>query len=436
MGVQFEKYPKYKDSGVEWLGEVPENWNVIRLKNIVSIKKNIIGFEGPDVLSITQRGIKKKNITSGEGQLAVNYSNYQIVDKGDFAMNHMDLLTGYVDISRYDGVISPDYRVFQVSRNEIDKNFLLRVFQYCYQQKVFFGFGQGVSMLGRWRLPADNFLNFRIALPSIDTQTRIATYLDTQCQKIDTAIAKKERLIELLKERKQIIIQNAVTKGLDPNVKMKDSGVEWIGEIPECWGVKKLKYILKNKLKYGANESGVEYSPDLPRYIRITDFGFDGKLSSDKKLSLTWKQGGDYLLEDGDILFARSGATVGKTYQFRKSMSNEKNYCFAGYLIKASPDENIILSDFLNYFTSSNSFESWKESIFNKATIENIGADKYSTLEIPIPNIQEQKSINLKLDEVSRSINHIINKQLSQITKLKEYKSVLINNVVTGKVKV
>src|SRR5680860_516278 len=103
----------------------------------------------------------------------------------------------------------------------------------------------------------------------------------------------------------------------------KNSGVEWLGEIPEHWEVKRLKYLLNGKLKYGANESGIDYDFGLPRYVRITDFGQDGKLNEDKKLSLTWKQGGDFLLKDGDILFARSGATVGKTYQFKKSMSIE-----------------------------------------------------------------------------------------------------------------
>src|SRR5690606_8731296 len=138
---------------------------------------------------------------------------------------------------------------------------------------------------------------------------------------------------------KQALIQKAVTRGLNENVPMKDSDIEWIGEIPENWEVKSLKYMLNEKLKYGANESGIDYDPNLPRYIRITDFSDSGKLSEENKLSLSWKNGKDYLLKDGDILFARSGATVGKSYQFKKSMSQEKHYAFAGYLIKASIDE-------------------------------------------------------------------------------------------------
>jgi type I restriction enzyme, S subunit len=217
---------------------------------------------------------------------------------------------------------------------------------------------------------------------------------------------------------------------------MKDSGVEWIGEVPEGWEVKRLKYVVNGKLKYGANEAGIEYAINLPRYIRITDFGNQGNLNEEKKLSLTWEKGGEYLLKDGDILFARSGATVGKTYQFKRSMSSEKYYCFAGYLIKAEANEKIVLSDFLYLYTNSFLFEQWKERIFNKATIENIGADKYAQLSIICPSINEQKEILADYSKVATKIATAISLKEQEIAKLKEYKSSLINDVVRGKVRV
>ena len=165
-------------------------------------------------------------------------------------------------------------------------------------------------------------------------------------------------------------------------MKMKDSGVEWFGEIPEYWKIRKLKYLLKIKLKYGANESAGLDDKKLPRYIRITDFGDNGELREETFKSLSFDKAKDYYLEYGDILFARSGTTVGKTFQF-------KNYngkaCFTGYLIKATVNNRMILSDYLYLYTKSNSYEDWKSSIFNKATIENIGADKYSFLDVIIP---------------------------------------------------
>ena len=211
----------------------------------------------------------------------------------------------------------------------------------------------------------------------------------------------------------------------------KDSGVDWIGEIPEHWEEIALKFLLKERLKYGANESGVGYDPNLPRYIRITDFSESGKLNESSKLSLTWGMGKEYLLNDGDILFARSGATVGKSYQFSKKMSFEKFYAFAGYLIKATPNTEKILSDYLKYYSDSNSFKEWRGIIFNKATIENIGADKYSQLPVVLPTLGEQKNIANFLDCKTSKIDQAIAIKEKQINLLKERRQILIQTAVT-----
>lgn len=177
-----------KDSGVDWIGEIPAHWEVKRLKYVTKIVKRIAGYEGPDVLSITQKGIKVKDIDSGEGQLAMDYSKYQIVEAGDFAMNHMDLLTGYVDISKYNGVVSPDYRVFIRTYAGLDDEFLLAIFQLGYQQKIFYRYGQGVSLLGRWRFPADNFNNFFVPIPPKEEQKLIFQRVNEEWHKIDKGI--------------------------------------------------------------------------------------------------------------------------------------------------------------------------------------------------------------------------------------------------------
>lgn len=200
-----------KNSGVDWIGEVPSHWELKRLKYVTRIVKRIIGFEGPSVLSITQKGIKIKDIESGEGQLAMDYSKYQIVEAGNFAMNHMDLLTGYVDISKYDGVISPDYRVFVNTYYGLDDEFLLAIFQLGYQQKIFYRYGQGVSLLGRWRFPADNFNNFFIPIPPKEEQVSIVNYVRAEWDKVDKAIALLLSQIEKLKEYKTTLINSAVT---------------------------------------------------------------------------------------------------------------------------------------------------------------------------------------------------------------------------------
>ncbi len=200
-----------KDSGIYWMGKIPTKWGLKRLKYIFAIKKDIAGELGHTVLAITQQGIKPKNM-SDKGQFALDYSKYQLVVPGDFAMNHMDLLTGWVDISQYSGVTSPDYRVFfALHPEEIDTNYYKHVFQTCYRCRIFYGLGQGVSGLGRWRLPAEMFLNFVLKVPPLDEQRKIGEFLDKQCAKIDDLIIEKQSLIDDLESYKKSFIYEVVT---------------------------------------------------------------------------------------------------------------------------------------------------------------------------------------------------------------------------------
>ena len=201
-----------KDSKSVWFEQIPLDWEMKKIKYLFSIKKDIAGKEGYTVLSITQKGIKPKDLTKNEGQLAENYSNYQLVSIGDFAMNHMDLLTGWVDISKYEGVTSPDYRVFTLRHKENSSSrYYLYLLQMCYSNKIFYGLGQGVSGLGRWRLQADKFLNFFISEPSYTEQEEIADYLDIKCAEIDKLIEKKEQLISELETYNKSLIYEYVT---------------------------------------------------------------------------------------------------------------------------------------------------------------------------------------------------------------------------------
>ena len=203
---------KTKNSGSVWFDEIPENWDMKKLKYMFHIKKDIAGEEGYTVLSITQKGIIPKDLSKNEGQLAANYSNYQLVAPGDFAMNHMDLLTGWVDISKYSGVTSPDYRVFVLDdATSNDSRYFLYMMQMCYSNRIFYGLGQGVSGLGRWRLQADKFLNFMIPVPPKEEQSEIADYLDNRCTEIDNLIEMKEAFLEELDNYKKSLIYEYVT---------------------------------------------------------------------------------------------------------------------------------------------------------------------------------------------------------------------------------
>lgn len=204
-----------KDSGVEWLGKIPEHWDIKKFKYLFRIKKRISGQLGFDVLSITQQGIKVKDIESGQGQLSSDYSKYQHVKKGDFAMNHMDLLTGFVDLSVFDGVTSPDYRVFSLDDKCSNAQFYLFYLQMGYLDKIFYPFGQGSSQLGRWRLPTDAFKEFYAPYPPKEEQELIEKHIRSTLMKIDNLITKSTQAIDLLKEKRAALISAAVTGKID-----------------------------------------------------------------------------------------------------------------------------------------------------------------------------------------------------------------------------
>ncbi|WP_019720219.1 restriction endonuclease subunit S [Heyndrickxia coagulans] len=201
-----------KDTGINWLGNIPIHWKVIKIRNIFEIKKDIANKLGYNVLSVTQQGLKIKDIESNEGQLSSDYSKYQIVEINDFVMNHMDLLTGWVDCSKYVGVTSPDYRVFRFKNNiNYNHDYFKYLLQVCYLNRIFYAYGHGVSNLGRWRLPTDEFLNFYVPVPNVDEQDKIADFLNKKLEIIDRLVRKKEEMVKEMEKYKKSLIYEYVT---------------------------------------------------------------------------------------------------------------------------------------------------------------------------------------------------------------------------------
>tara|TARA_R110002020_G_scaffold33695_1_gene102509 strand:+ start:1944 stop:3290 length:1347 start_codon:yes stop_codon:yes gene_type:complete len=436
--IDYPRYDSYKDSGVDWLGEIPEGWNKQKLKYVVSIKKRIIGHEGVDVLSITQSGIKVKDITTGGGQLSMDYSKYQIVHEGDFAMNHMDLLTGYVDISNHDGVVSPDYRVFINDSNDVDNKYLLKIFQMGYSQKIFFKYGQGVSMLGRWRLPADNFNNFLIPVPSLDEQNKIIAFLESKTTQIDQAITLKQQQIAKLEEYKRIVIQNAVTKGLNPDAPMKDSGIDRVGSLPEHWTINKFRFSFKfqrglNITKDDLRDKGVL----CLNYGEIhSKYGFELlpehtlKYVDDKYVETNHKS----LLNDGDFVFADTSEDIAGSGNF--SYINGMMQVFAGYHTLIAKPIIDFDSRFVAYLLDSRAFRGQVQQRVKGVKVYSITQSILKSTYIWLPPIDEQVKIVQELDLEMKLINETIQSYKTQIDRLKEYKTILINQTVTGKIKV
>ncbi len=273
--------------------------------------------------------------------------------------------------------------------------------------------------------------SIEVVYPDQPEQAKILTSLDRETARIDALIEKKTRFIELLKEKRQALITHAVTKGLDPNVKMKDSGIEWIGQVPEHWEVKPFKYILSAPMSYGANESAESDDPNHPRYIRITDLTENGTLREDTFKTLPWDKAYSYLLSDGDILLARSGATVGKSFLYRETNGAA---CFAGYLIKASCDEEKALPKYIYAYLQSHSYWEYISGSNIQSTIQNVSAEKYSSMVLPVPQREEQATIVATLDRETARIDALISKAEQSITLLKERRAAFITAAVTGQI--
>lgn len=428
--MSFPRYNKYKQSGVPWLGDVPEHWGICKVRYLFEIKKRIAGEEGYDVLSITQKGIRVKDIESGDGQLSMDYSKYQFVEVGDFAMNHMDLLTGYVDVASSKGVTSPDYRVFSIrNTNSCDSRYYLYLFQMGYQNKIFYAYGQGASQLGRWRLPTDEFNNLEFPFPDISEQKSIAVFLDRETAKIDALVAEKERLIELLKEKRQAVISHAVTKGLNPKTPMKPSGIDWLGDIPEHWEVKPLKYIAScNDEVLGDNtDDGYEIE-----YIEIS-----GVSANDGITEMATVKFGEApsrarrKIKHGDIIVS----TV-RTYLRAISpvVNPEENWIASTGFAVIRPKS--IKSDYLGYVFKSEFLIS--EIIARSVGISYpaINASEVMHLKIVMPPEEEQVQIANFLSQENKNTNDLLSQTQKAIDLLQERRTALISAAVTGKIDV
>lgn len=420
------RYDRYKDSGIAWIGEIPEHWEIKRLKNVcsqVNIKENSKGNSLPYI------GLE--NIESGSGRYIDTISEIEGMAnrfcKNNVLFGKLRPYLSKVYLAEKDGICSTEFIVYDTKSNNcrfIHKLLLSPLFIDVVNSSTY-----GAKMP---RANSEFINNIYVQIPPLPEQQSIATYLDQKCGEIDELITLQEEMITKLQSYKQSVITEAVTKGLNKNVPLKDSGIEWIGEIPEHWICTVFKRFLLEPMQYGANEPAEECNYYDPRYIRITDIKDDGTLRDDTFKSLPLGKAKEYMLTKGDLLFARSGATVGKTFLYKEDYAA----CFAGYLIKARCNKNKLVPNFVFYYTLSNVYQNWKNSIFIQSTIQNIGADKYSVMPIIVPPLSEQQAIADYLDQRCSEIDELISIKQQKIEKLKEYKKSLIFECVTGKRKV
>lgn len=427
-------YPKYKDSGTDWLQKIPSDWNVFPFKKIFKLSNERVENNPTLDLALSvsgYRGVVPRDIESMEGQMpSEDIGKYRIIRKGQLAVNTMWLNYAGLGVSDYEGYISPAYRAYNIEQ-AVDKKFahhLLRSPLYI-QKYTSLLYGLRPNSL---QVKNDDFERIEIIVPPLETQKRIADFLDDKARIIDELVAKKENLIELLREKRAAIITQAVTKGLDPKAKMKPSGIDWLGDIPEKWEVTKIRREAIFQSGHGfPNEMQGHDEGEFP-FLKVSDInGAQDHISLANNFvsTLDIKLRGWKIIPAGSILTAKIGAALAVNH--RKICDVEciiDNNMVAFVLRKKSRLNHVY------FFMVSKAFDlNW---FVNPGAVPSVNMFSLGELPLPVPGKEEQKKIANYLENEILRMDKTIALIHSQIDQLKEYCSSLIYSAVTGKIKI
>lgn len=420
---------KMKDSGVPWIGMIPEEWNVQRVKSGFKRKKSEAHQEDPVVLSLARSGVKVRDISNNEGQLAESYYNYNPVEEGDLLLNPMDLYSGAnCSVSRVSGVISPAYMNLS-SRAGYNSAFYDYYFKTQYWGMALFAHGKGVSFDNRWTLGEKDLMNYFIPVPPQNEQKIIADFLDQECARIDDVIEKTQASIEEYRKLKQTIITEAVTKGIRPNRKMKDSGIEWIGEIPFDWSVNSIKKIA-NTCSGGTPNSSDEslYDGEI-NWICSYDLKEKTIFESERKITQAGAETiAGKMQPKGSILIAMYGGagTIGNSGILDCEARTNQAICSIKF-------NNEYILDYFGFYYILAIRKYWMIYAVGTRKDPNISQDTVKRMPCIIPPVLEQKEIITYLDTKVSEIDNLIKKKGRLLEELSAYKKCLIYEHITGK---
>lgn len=432
--MSYAKYESYKDSGVDWLGEIPSDWELLKVKNIFRLVMKFAPKNNDcELLSVyTDIGVKPRKELEERGNRATTTDGYLIVEKGDIVVNKLLAWMGAIGLSDYDGVTSPAYDVLK-PKMPIEGIFYHLLFRSPQCTSELKRHSRGIMDM-RLRLYFDKFGDVVVPYPNIEVQKKIVSFLAEKTAQIDQAIALKQQQIEKLNEYKQIVIQNAVTKGLNPNAPMKNSGVEWIGNIPEHWDVKKLKY-LTSKIGSGITPSGgaTTYVDKGIPLLRSQNIHFDGLvLDNVANISLNvHKSMKNSQVKQHDVLLNITGGSLGRCCY--NSSNDEMNVNQHVCIVRPN---NLIKGEFLNGLMSSEVGQKQIWFFQQGGGREGLNFQNLKNFDFPLPSIDEQKEIIAHIEILKQHFKKSVDNYQTQIDRLKEYKNILINQAVTGKIKI
>lgn len=425
-------YPEYKESEYDWIGDIPDHWKMVQLKFVAPRKTE----QTEDVKGFGFQ-IALENIESKTGKI-IGGGSFEglgnIFRKDDVLFNKLRPYLCKVVIAPNDGVAVSELLVLR-PREDIENRFLF----YRLLESKFISVVDGSTYGAKMPRANWDFIgNLKIPVPSLPEQQAIADFLDRKTAQIDTLIAKKQRQIELLQEQRTALINHAVTKGLNPNAKMKDSGVEWLGEIPSHWIVSKLKYVCyvsdgNHGEEYPEENDFTDEANGVP-FIRVTEFeGFNitrnGILYITKEKNESMRKGG---LQENDILFVNRGS-IGKMALVSKEFEGANLNSQIAYFRVTSPKMNY---KYLLYFLCSGTFQKMISSLIHGGALQQLPLKRIIGLEVLCPPLEDQIEIVNYLEKITTKADLSIKSISKEIELVQEYRTALISEAVTGKIDV
>ena len=428
---------KMKKTSIPWLPELAEDFSVGYVKQYFFVSKDLSNEGEPErVLKLARAGIVEKDVTTNEGQMAASYAGYNKVQVGDLLLNPMDLYSGAnCNVSELNGVISPAYSNLRAKKvGSVVPKFYDYYFKSQYWLMAMFAHGKGVSFDNRWTLNNDSLRTYEIPVALYEVQKAIVENIQSEEKKVEALIANVQAQIEKLKAYKQSLITEVVTKGLDPTVTMKDSGVEWIGEIPEHWRTAKLQYCAQIR-------SGITLGKKYPKgtriierpYLRVANVQNGGVVLDDvKMIEVSMEDDKQYRLSAGEVLMTEGGDRDklgrGCVWEGQITPCLHQNHIFA------LRTNGLLKPQFLAYATASDVGRVYFDITATKTTnLASTNSSKVLAFNLPLPTIGEQQEIISYLDGKCLQIDRLIAIKQEKIRKLEQYKKSLIYEYVTGK---
>ena len=419
------------DSGIKWIGFLPNTWSITTVNKLFYRRKEVNDSKNPTILSLARDGVKIRDISTNEGQLAESYDNYHKVYKGDLLINPMDLISGAnCSLSEVEGVISPAY-INLAKKSNVYPKYYDYFFKYQYWIKAMFIHGKGVSFNNRWTMNWETMSNYKIPYSKYEEQKRIADYLDKKCSKIDEIIKDNNKEIELLEEYKMKVLDFSCLKGVEQH-NFIDVNHYSINKIPTGWKFQKTLSVLKMPITDGPHltpnliSDGIPFiSADAIKNGKIDFSRKRGDISENDYIEFSKK----YVPKLNDIYMIKSGATTGKV----GIVETKEKFTIWSPLAVYRADEKVINFKYLYYLLQTNFYQKQVQLNWSFGTQQNIGMRTLEKLKVLVPPLEEQEKIVNYIDDRFNKLNQIINYRKRIIEKLEEYKKSLIYECVTGK---